>query len=117
MARTVSLFTGPWSDVPLQDVVSKAGEWGYSALELCCWGDHFEIPRALSEDGYCQEKLDLLARYDLTVAVLGVHRVSQAVCDPVDDRHRMILPEHVWGDGDPENVRQRGAEEIMASAR
>src|SRR5438445_2550585 len=117
MARPVALFTGPWADLSLEELVQKAAEWGFQGLELCCWGDHFEVQRALTEDSYCQKKLDLLARHDLTLLVLANHRVGQAVCDPVDERHQSLLPDYVWGDGDPEEVQQRAAEEMMATMR
>jgi sugar phosphate isomerase/epimerase len=117
MPRPVLLFSGQWTDLPLEELVPKVGEWGYSGLELCCWGDHFEVQRALSETDYCQNKLDLLARNDLTVPVVANHRVGQAVCDPIDERHRSLLPDYVWGDGEPRGVQQRAAEEIMATAR
>jgi len=39
------------------------------------------------------------------------------VCDLIDERHKSILPEHVWGDGDPEGVRQRAAREMQDTAR
>jgi sugar phosphate isomerase/epimerase len=45
------------------------------------------------------------------------HLVGQAVCDEIDERHKSILPESVWGDGDPEGVRQRAAEEMKQTAR
>jgi sugar phosphate isomerase/epimerase len=117
MPRPVILFTGQWSDLPLEELVQKANEWGYQGLELACWGDHFEVQRALSEPTYCQEKLDLLTRHDLAVPVLACHRVSQAVGDPIDARHQRILPDYVWGDGDSEGVRQRAAEEILSTVR
>ncbi len=45
------------------------------------------------------------------------HLVGQAVCDPIDERHKAIVPERVWGDGDPEGVRTRAAEEMKDTAR
>jgi len=40
------------------------------------------------------------------------------VCDsPIDERHRGILPDRIWGDGDAEGVRQRAAEEMKHTAR
>jgi len=39
--------------------------------------------------------------------------VGQAVCDTIDDRHKAILPDYVWGDGDPEGVNKRAAEEVI----
>jgi len=117
MARPVILCSGRWADMPLDELAPQASEWGYQGLELCCWGDHFEVQRALSEAAYCQEKLELLARHDLAAVVVGNHRVGQAVCDPVDGRHRTLLPDYVWGDGNPGEVQQRAAEEMMATAR
>jgi sugar phosphate isomerase/epimerase len=117
MARPVILFSGPWADLPLDQLVQKASEWGYLGLELCCWGDHFEVQRALSEADYCQRKLDLFARHDLNVQIVSNHRVGQAVCDSIDSRHKALLPDYVWGDGNSQEVAQRAAEEMMATAR
>ena len=54
MARPVTLFTGQWADLPLDDLAAKAGGWGFDGLELACWGDHFEVDKALADDGYCR---------------------------------------------------------------
>jgi sugar phosphate isomerase/epimerase len=116
MARPVILFSGPWADVPLEELAPKVAEWGYHGLELCCWGDHFEVQRALSEADYCQQKVALLARHDLTAVVLSNHRVGQAVADHIDERHQALVPDYVWGDGTPAGVGERAAEEMMATA-
>src|SRR5262245_16654304 len=115
MPRPVILFSGQWTDLPLEELAQKLNDWGYQGVELCCWGDHFEVQRALDEDDYCQAKLDLLARFDLQLAVLGAYRVGQAVSDRVEARHQRLLPDHVWGDGDPAGVSQRAAEEMHAT--
>ncbi len=117
MARPVILFSGQWTDLPLEELVARLADWGYQGLELCCWGDHFEVQRALSEDDYCQAKLDLLGRHELNLTVLSNHRVGQAVCDPIDGRHRPLLPDYVWGDGAPAGVQERAAEEMVATIR
>jgi sugar phosphate isomerase/epimerase len=117
MPRPVTLFTGQWTDLPLEELAQKAAEWGYQGLELSCWGDHFEVQRAAGEDDYCQKKLELLARHDLNTVVLSNHRVGQAVCDVIDGRHQSLLPDYVWGDGSPEGVRQRAVAEMTATVR
>jgi sugar phosphate isomerase/epimerase len=118
MARPITLFTGQWADLPLEEVAKKAAEWGFDGLELACWGDHFDVQRALKEDDYCEARRDLLARYGLRCFAISNHLVGQAVCDhPLDERHRRILPAHVWGDGEPEGVRQRAAAEMADTAR
>ena len=117
MARPVTLFTGQWADLSLEQLAEKAASWGFDGLELACWGDHFDVERALSEDGYCQGRRDLLARHGLEVYAISNHLAGQAVCDLIDERHQSILPDRVWGDGDAEGVRQRAAEEMKNTAR
>jgi sugar phosphate isomerase/epimerase len=117
MSRPVTLFTGQWADLTLEDLAKKAASWGYDGLELACWGDHFDVQRALHEDGYCAGRHALLAKYGLKVYAISSHLVGQAVCDRIDERHKSILPAYVWGDGDPEGVRSRAAAEMMDTAR
>lgn len=117
MARPVTLFTGQWADLPLEELAGKVAAWGFDGLELACWGDHFEVDRALAEPSYIAEKRALLERHGLRCWALGAHLVGQAVCDPIDARHEAVLPPEVWGDGDPEGVRRRAAERMQDTAR
>ena len=117
MARPVTLFTGQWADLPLEELAAKSGGWDFDGLELACWGDHFEVGRALAEPSYCAEKRALLERHGLQCWAIGAHLVGQAVCDPIDTRHRGTLSPEIWGDGEPEGVRQRAAEELKDTAR
>ena len=43
--------------------------------------------------------------------------MGQAVLDIIDERHKAILPDYVWGDGDPAGVNERAAEELKNTAR
>ena len=102
MAREVTLFTGQWADLPLEELAAKASAWGFDGLELACWGDHFEVDKALADDGYVAAKRELLDRHGLKCYVISNHLVGQCVCDfPIDARHQGILPPEIWGDGDP----------------
>ena len=114
MARPVTLFTGQWADLDLETMCAKAVEFGYDGLELACWGDHFEVAKA--DDAYCEAKRALLDKHGLQLFSISNHLVGQAVCDNIDARHQAILPDYVWGDGDPEGVRQRAADELVATA-
>src|SRR5215210_389684 len=117
MARPVTLFTGQWADLPLEELAGKCGEWGFDGLELACWGDHFDVAEAVRDKGYCARRRELLERSGLGVWAIGNHLVGQAVCDPIDERHKAILSPEIWGDGDPEGVRQRAAREMQDTAR
>jgi sugar phosphate isomerase/epimerase len=117
MSRPVTLFTGQWADLPLEELAQKASSWGFDGLELACWGDHFEVDQALADEGYCRRQRELLERHGLACRALGAHLVGQCVLDPIDARHQAILPAEVWGDGDPDGVRARAAERMKDTAR
>ncbi len=117
MARHVTLFTGQWADLPLDDLAARCAGWGFDGLELACWGDHFEVDRALAEPGYAAERRALLERHGVGCWAIGAHLVGQAVCDPIDARHEAVLPREVWGDGEPQGVRARAAERMKDTAR
>lgn len=117
MARPITLFTGQWADLPLETLAEQAKDMGFDGLELACWGDHFDVRRALREPEYTQSRWDILQRHGLGCWAISNHLAGQAVCDPIDRRHQSVLPPHVWGDGEPEGVRRRAAEEMMDTAR
>ncbi len=118
MPRPVTLFTGQWADLPLEELAKKVSDWGFDGLELACWGDHFEVDKVLEDDAYLRSKRDLLDKYGLKCFAVSTHLVGQAVADKIiDERHQGILPGRIWGDGDPEGVRQRATEELKNTAR
>ena len=118
MPRPITLFTGQWADLPLTEVCQIAADRGYDGLEIACWGDHFDVVRAAEDATYVDEKKALLDRHGLGVWAISNHLCGQAVCDdPIDFRHQEILLPRIWGDGDPEGVRQRAAEEMKTTAR
>jgi len=114
MARPVTLFTGQWADLPLEELAKKASSWGYDGLELACWGDHFEVDKALSDPSYCDRKRELLHKYGLDVWSISTHLVGQCVCDPNDYRTDDWVPEELRGK--PEEKRAWAIEEVMRTA-
>ena len=117
MPRPVTLFTGQWADLPLEKLAPLVKEMGYDGVELACWGDHFEVDKALSSKTYIRDKWDLLASHGLSCQAVSNHLVGQAVCDLIDERHKSILSPAAWGDGSPEGVRKRAAKEMIATAK
>src|SRR5438067_1879905 len=76
MARPVTLFTGQWADLTLEVICQKASQWGYDGIELPCWGDHFQVQKALSDPGYCKGRHELLGKYALQCWAISNHLVG-----------------------------------------
>ena len=114
MARPVTLYTLQWGDLPLETVCQKAKEFGYDGVELGL-PNHVDVRQ--TDPAYYQGILDLLAKYDLKLYAISTHLIGQAVCDKIDSRHQAILPDYIWGDGDPEGIHQRAAEELIRTAQ
>lgn len=114
----VTLFTGQWADLPFEEVARLASEWGYDGLEIATSGDHIDLQRAEEDPKYLQARKDILDKYNLKLYAISNHLSGQAICDnPIDFRHKAILRDYVWGDGDGEGVRQRAAEDMKRTAR
>jgi sugar phosphate isomerase/epimerase len=117
MARPVTLFTGQWADLSFDKLGAMIREFGYDGAELACWGDHFDVAKAMSDGGYIAAKQAQLEKHGLACHAISNHLAGQAVCDVIDQRHKAILPPHVWGDGKPDGVNKRAAEEMINTAR
>ena len=98
MARPVTLCTLQWGDLPLETVCEKAKAFGYDGLELGL-PNHLDVRR--TDQAYYDGIKELLAKYDLQLYCISIHLISQAVCDTIDQRHKAVLPDCIWGDGEP----------------
>ena len=114
MSRPITLFTGQWADLALETVCKIAAEIAYDGLELACSGDHIDVSKA--DKTYCERKIEQLAKHNLKVYAISNHLVGQAVCDNIDLRHKAILPEYIWGNGNPADVQKRAADEMIKTA-
>src|SRR5690554_6223090 len=114
MARLVTLYSLQWGDLSLEEVCAKAKEFGYDGLELGL-PDHLDVRQ--TDPAYYKGIRALLEKYGLQLHTISTHLIGQAVCDRIDERHKGILPAHIWGDGDPEGVRKRAAEELVFTAK
>jgi len=116
MAHPITLFTGQWADLPIETMCEKAKEFGYDGLELCCWGDHFDVFKGAEDKNYCKEKHELLGKYGLKIWSISNHLAGQLVCDPNNDaRSDGFVPDEYAGD--PEKKRQFGIDSMKAAAK
>ena len=116
MARPVTLFTGQWADLPLEDLAAKAASWGYDGLELACWGEHLDVEKAAKDKEYCKRVLGLLEKRHLKVWAISNHLAGQLVCDPnTDARSDSFAPASCAGN--PEKKRAWAVEALKNTAR
>ena len=117
MSHPHTLFTGQWADLTLDEVAELAAGWGYDGLEIAVSGEHLDASR-WDDDDYIADRLGVLEKHGLKCWAISNHLKGQAICDdPIDFRHEAIVGSAVWGDGDPEGVRQRAAEDMKNTAR
>lgn len=111
MARPVTLFTGQWADLPLEELAPKAKSFGYDGLELACWGDHFDIEQAAESPGYCDKQRRILANHGLECWAISAHLQGQQVLDVIDRRGASFAPAAIQGDF--RKVREWGTRQMM----
>jgi len=116
MARPVTLFTGQWADLPLNELAVKAARWGYDGLELACWGDHMDVGKAATDKDYCKKQLGILEKNKLEVFAISHHLAGQLVCDLNNDsRSDGFVPGEFAGDA--EKKRAWAVEAMKNAAR
>jgi sugar phosphate isomerase/epimerase len=98
MARPTTLFTGQWADMTLEVIAEKASRWGYDGIELPCWGDHFNVQKALHEPNYSKGRHELLGKHGLKCWAISNHLTGQLVLDHNDARTDDWVPAAVRGD-------------------
>ena len=116
MARPVTLVSGQFSDLSLDELAAKAADWGYEGLELVCRPHYLDVARAATDLDYCRERLELFERHNLHLWAISAHAAGQLVCDPNDDeRTDAFAPADCAGDG--ERKRRWAVEAMKNTAR
>lgn len=85
MGRAVTIFTGQWADLPLEEVAEIMAGFGYDGLEMACWGDHLDVFRAAEDKAYCKKQRSILEKHNLQLFAISNHLAGQLVCDLNND--------------------------------
>ena len=114
MARPVTIFTGQWADLSMEEMCKVASEMGYDGLELATWGQS-DVQKMVNDPAYVQELKDTLKKYGLVCTALGAHLTGQCVGDLWDPRLDGFAPEEHAGN--PEAIRAWAIETMKDTAR
>jgi sugar phosphate isomerase/epimerase len=114
MARPVTLFTGQWADLSLEEICKTAKEMGYDGLEIATWGQ-IDCHKAANDPSYVKGIKDTLSKYGLVCQALGAHLAGQCVGDLWDPRLDGFVP--IEYAGNPLAIRQWAIEEMKDTAK
>ena len=108
--RPITIFTGQWADLTLEEMCKTASEIGYEGLELATWGNHINPKKAAEDKSYIKQIKDTLEKYDLKAHAISAHLCGQLVGDVFDKRHNGFAPAAVADD--PEAMRDWAVQEV-----
>lgn len=113
MSRPITLVTGQFGDMSLEDICELATNIGYDGLEIACHA-HLDVHRAIEDDDYVKQLHDILNKNNLEVWALGAHLIGQCVGDNWDSRLNNFAPPPLASK--PEEIRNWATEEMKTVA-
>lgn len=113
MERLITLASGQFGDMSLEELCRMAKAAEYDGLELATHA-HFDVSRALEDDGYIEEVKRTLKEHGLVCRALSAHLAGQCVGDRWDPRLDLFAPSAYAGQ--PEQIRRWAVEEMKKTA-
>ncbi|MGI6403931.1 MAG: sugar phosphate isomerase/epimerase family protein [Oscillospiraceae bacterium] len=113
MARLITLCSGQFGDMPLEQLCSTMRDIGYDGFELACHA-HIDVHKILSSADYFGDFNGTLERYDMQLGALSAHLIGQCVGDRYDPRLDQFAPARYAGK--PEDIRRWAVEEMQVVA-
>lgn len=114
MKRPITIITGQFGDLSLEEVCKLMSSIGYEGLELACHA-HIDVHKVLEDDEYVAWFKSTLDKYGLRVWALSAHLIGQCVGDNWDKRLDNFAPSSI--SGKPEEIRAWAIEEMKVVAR
>lgn len=114
MTRPITITTGQYGDLSLEELCREVSEIGYDGIEVACHA-HVDVRKILEDDDYFDWFNSVLDKYNLKVWALGAHLFGQCVGDIWDERLDNFAPAEL--SGKPEEIRDWGIEQMKLVAR
>lgn len=113
MARPVTIFTGQWADLGLEEMCRTAKDMGYEGLEIASWGQ-IDLQKAAEDPEYIRDLKGTLEKYGLGCWAIGAHLPGQCVGDVWDPRLDGVAPAELAGK--PDEIRAWGIQQLKYAA-
>lgn len=114
MSRLITLASGQFGDLTLEELAELCEKLGYDGIELATHA-HFNVQKALHDDSYIPMVWDTLKRHHLTCVAISAHLTGQCVGDVWDERLDNFAPRSLGGK--PEEIRAWAIAEMKDTAR
>jgi sugar phosphate isomerase/epimerase len=114
VGRIITLASGQFGDLALDELCAAAAKMGYDGLELATHA-HFDVTRALSDESYIPFVKETLAKHGLQCQAISAHLTGQCVGDQWDERLDNFAPPELAGK--PEAIRAWAIEEMKNTAK
>ena len=113
MARPVTIFTGQWADLGLEEMCRTAKDMGYEGLEIASWGQ-IDLQKAAEDPEYIRDLKGTLEKFGLGCWAIGAHLPGQCVGDVWDPRLDGFAPAELAGK--PDEIRAWGIQQLKYAA-
>ena len=111
MNRPITLATGQWGDLPLEELCELTGSLGFDGLEIAVSESVLSIVKAASSKEYCEERLEILHSHGLKMWAICAALAGQCVGDLYDPRLDNFAPARFAGK--PEEIRKWAIDFMM----
>ena len=113
MKRPITLCSGQFGDLSLQELCRTVSDIGYDGLELAAQS-HIDIDRIVNDPVYLSEFTALLQKHNLLLCSISCHLMGQCVGDRWDPRLDNFAPAALRGN--PEGIRAWAVEGMKTAA-
>lgn len=113
MARPITIISGQWADLHLEDALRTFSEMGYDGVELATQSG-LDVGRAATDQAYADSVKQLFDKYGLNCWAISAHLIGQCVGDVWDSRLDNFAPNAMAGK--PEEIRAWAIEEMKRVA-
>jgi Sugar phosphate isomerases/epimerases len=83
MARPITIASGQFGDLSLEELCKLCQSIGYDGIEIACQA-HVDIHKILEDEQYLARFRGTLDKYGMKVWALGAHLIGQCVGDNWD---------------------------------
>ena len=114
MKRPITICSGQFGDLPLEELCRVMHDLGYEGLELATQA-HIDVNKIVNDPEYLENFKATLAKYDMKIGAISAHLMGQCVGDNWDPRLDNFAPAEVKGN--PEAIRAWAIEGMKTTAK